>query len=1137
MAGTLRSLVARLDMDTKPFMNGVMQVDRQLSSAAKGMDATFKGVASAGEGAEKAFTGVGDAADSAARNVDTGFRGKATGAVKMFGASIVSAGAEIVANFGLMAISAGVQKFGEAIELASNKAESASKVNVLFGDSADIVMKASETATETVLMSSGAYLESAGNLGNLITNFGVAGDEAANMSVDMIQLAADMGSFNNADPSEVVYAMGSALRGETEPIRKFGVMLSQVAVEAKAVEMGLISQGQALDSTSRLQATWALMLEQTTAAQGDVARTIDGLANSQRNASARMEEAWTKLGEILIPIAQFIQGVLADAILGIINTIVGVVESVKGWIDSNGEVLGSLRSVTTLGIDVFVKGLQLIVAVVKPVVDGIISLIQLALGPLLPLTLAVATALTVQLIPSLLKTAAAFGATALSRVMDFVTTLTMKLIPSLGDVSFGLDDVSVKSGGFAKGLLAAIGPQLALTAAISAGVLIAIKLGEVWDMANKYAHELILGTSEMKDGLLQANEVASVTAKTQKILNDEMDTAHEVLVENNDDWGGLSAMYNNAALQLAGLFGQQALNNQLSYEAARANEVHEESVGAVKDAIRAMGPTFELNEQNLMAVATATTTNAETVRFAWEQVGTDIEAENLRISAALQALPADFEMTGSSAVELASSIDVSVDQIGVAWEEMQTTLGNGTDEMALAIQSLPPEFQTFATEAGLSMAQIEQMAAGMPRYWGEAAVEFKAALDQLPPEFRNLAESAGLSTEQVLDWVGRLPPAAQEAAAATDTALEKIIVSVDDVTGALRDLGQKDAPNYFKDFKNATDQLKDPEQRIKDLGRQIENLDKVNLRSLPPAALATWVQTRSDAQRELDGLTTFMDNKGQIIDHLIPEALKQSQIDSATQWNTMLGKTTTTTTTMVDTVDRSASTIAGALPSELAAQQFALSRGLANVQTSANNTYTSVTNTAETQAGATGEALPEGLHTNFSKFTGQMNLIQRTLSEYYEAYARIAGNGGSKVGNEFINELAESIRSGRTKIASAVDYATGPIQANSPPKVGPLRNIDKMARSLGILWVDEMSAGISQRWVRMNEMTLQPKSPTSIGDNAYAGNPEFARTTDGHGYAPLIGEQHFHVYDADTDKVERAVERANRRTILEADLV
>lgn len=263
-----------------------------------------------------------------------------TGAMERIGHKITDFATGIISS----GVSALVDNIGNSITLASDKAEAASKANILFGDSYGLIAQKSATAATDVGLSSGKYLELAGTLGNLTTNLGFAGDEAAVMSSDLLTLAADMGSFNNASPEDVVYAIGAAFRGETEPIRQYGVFLDDARIKAEAVSLGLYDGVGALDANAKAQAVYSLITQQTTAAQGDFARTSTGLANQQRIAAAQQEEAWTALGEALLPIALTIGPLVTlaiQAITGVLKILADNLPVVLGFLTPLGVVIAA----------------------------------------------------------------------------------------------------------------------------------------------------------------------------------------------------------------------------------------------------------------------------------------------------------------------------------------------------------------------------------------------------------------------------------------------------------------------------------------------------------------------------------------------------------------------------------------------------------------------------------------------------------------------------------------------------------------------------------------------------------------------------------------------------------------------------
>ena len=107
------------------------------------------------------------------------------------------------------------------------------------GPGAKAVQAWSKTTATGIGISQRAALEAAGTFGNMLVPMGLGRKEAAGMSTRMVNLAGDMASFNNASPEETLEALRAGISGETEPLRRFGVRLSQARIEEQAMRMGL----------------------------------------------------------------------------------------------------------------------------------------------------------------------------------------------------------------------------------------------------------------------------------------------------------------------------------------------------------------------------------------------------------------------------------------------------------------------------------------------------------------------------------------------------------------------------------------------------------------------------------------------------------------------------------------------------------------------------------------------------------------------------------------------------------------------------------------------------------------------------------------------------------------------------------
>lgn len=206
----------------------------------------------------------------------------------------------VIAGFAAFAAArAAIGFVGGTIKAASDLNEEINKSTVVFGTAAQRVLDFSKTSASSLGQSQREALGAAGTFGNLFRTIGLTDNASADMSIRLVTLASDLASFNNADPSEVLEAMRAGLVGETEPMRRFGVDISDASMRAEALKEGL-KVGPVLTQQQKAQLAYQLMLKQTTLAQGDFQRTSDGLANSQRILSAEWENSKAKLGALLI---------------------------------------------------------------------------------------------------------------------------------------------------------------------------------------------------------------------------------------------------------------------------------------------------------------------------------------------------------------------------------------------------------------------------------------------------------------------------------------------------------------------------------------------------------------------------------------------------------------------------------------------------------------------------------------------------------------------------------------------------------------------------------------------------------------------------------------------------------------------
>lgn len=263
----------RAEASTRDLREELQRTDREMDDLGRSTDETAQGVLRLGTRGASVFTTL---------------RG-----------SIVGIGAAFAAFQGGQAL---LDFFQESIGAASDLQESTSKAQVVFGSFFDDIQNFASTAPQALGLANQQALEFTATFGNLFTALGLSQQAAADLAPEIVQLGADLASFNNIDVNDALEKLRAGLVGEAEPLRTLGVNLTAATVAAKAVELGIADSTAAVSEAAKVQARYALIVEQTATAQGDFARTADGIANKQRTLAAEFENFRASVGEALLPL-------------------------------------------------------------------------------------------------------------------------------------------------------------------------------------------------------------------------------------------------------------------------------------------------------------------------------------------------------------------------------------------------------------------------------------------------------------------------------------------------------------------------------------------------------------------------------------------------------------------------------------------------------------------------------------------------------------------------------------------------------------------------------------------------------------------------------------------------------------------
>jgi hypothetical protein len=328
----------------------------------------------------------------------------------------------------------------EAFDAASALQQSTGAIDSVFGDWALDIEQAAERGAQAVGLAQSAYQDAAALIGSQLKSLGFPIDENVKKTQELIGVGSDLAATFGGTTEDAVAALSSALKGERDPIERYGISLSQAAVDAKTAAMGLDTSSDSAKRNADAQATLAIITEQAGSALGAFAREGDTAAGASQRAAAEFENAKAKLGDVLLPI-------VADGMTAF-SDFTGTLTEHKDTVQLLAGVLGGL-AVATLAINgamrVYAAGQALASAAVwvfnaalwaNPIVWVVAAIAALVVAVVLAYKKFEWFRSIIQSVWEWLKKAWDFAGGLLSKVGDFFSApQTMTVTPVVGGLA------------------------------------------------------------------------------------------------------------------------------------------------------------------------------------------------------------------------------------------------------------------------------------------------------------------------------------------------------------------------------------------------------------------------------------------------------------------------------------------------------------------------------------------------------------------------------------------------------------------------------------------------------------------------------------------------------------------------------
>lgn len=359
-AGTKASVTAKsldeLAIRTKNFIN-VLATAPSVSASTVSLVTAIGNISSAGYRANMAFRSLGNMSNNMSGILPRLHKGFANlvpimNINRKSAFSLSSAIGKMYASYWLLFRLFG--KFGESIDLASSLGEVQNVVDVTFGKYKEKIEELAKTSIVDYGMSELTVKQISSRFQAMGTAMGIPQKNMADMSVELTKLTGDMASFYDASQADVGKALQSIFTGETEPMRKYGIDLTNATIQQYALKKGINANVNSMTQMEKAMLRYEYTLANTGAAQGDFIRTSNSWANQVRILKENLKNLSVVLGQTLINALKPVIKMMNLAILQMTEfakTIRDALGKIFGWTYQTGGGAGSAYSDAQEGME------------------------------------------------------------------------------------------------------------------------------------------------------------------------------------------------------------------------------------------------------------------------------------------------------------------------------------------------------------------------------------------------------------------------------------------------------------------------------------------------------------------------------------------------------------------------------------------------------------------------------------------------------------------------------------------------------------------------------------------------------------------------------------------------------------------
>ena len=190
----------------------------------------------------------------------------------------------------------------KSISFAANAVESETLVARVFGEETEAIKDWSNELAKSFGLNAYEVRKNAATLFTMAHSIGATSQQAMTLAKSFTQLTSDMSAFYNETEGDMFRKLRSGITGETEPLRKLGVIITQTMVKEAAYRHGIAETGEELSEQQKILGRYMTIMEQTTLAQGAWSDEMMNPITALKILGNQLKSIATDFGALFLPI-------------------------------------------------------------------------------------------------------------------------------------------------------------------------------------------------------------------------------------------------------------------------------------------------------------------------------------------------------------------------------------------------------------------------------------------------------------------------------------------------------------------------------------------------------------------------------------------------------------------------------------------------------------------------------------------------------------------------------------------------------------------------------------------------------------------------------------------------------------------